>query len=43
MKLAMGLKITALVLMGLVAAFFAFMGIGEMLSGDLSVNAKQVR
>ena len=36
MKLAMGLKITALVLMGLVAAFFAFMGIGEMLSGDLS-------
>lgn len=36
MKLAIGLKIAALVLMALVAAFFAFMGLGEMFGGDLS-------
>ncbi|MBI3152495.1 MAG: hypothetical protein HYZ21_10200 [Chloroflexi bacterium] len=36
MKLSKGLKITALVLMGLAAAFFTFMGVGEMLGGDLS-------
>lgn len=36
MKLATGLKITALVLMALAALFFSFMGVGEMLGGDLS-------
>lgn len=36
MKLSKGLKITALVLMALAAAFFTFMGVGEMLGGDLS-------
>ncbi len=36
MNLAKGLKITALVLMILVAAFFMLMGVGEMLGGDLS-------
>ncbi|MBI5840325.1 MAG: hypothetical protein HZB19_09505 [Chloroflexi bacterium] len=36
MKLAKGLKITALVLMGVAAAFFTFMGIGEMFGGDWS-------
>lgn len=36
MKLAVGLKITALVLMALAALFFSFMGIGEMVGGDLS-------
>ena len=36
MKLAKGLKITALVLMSLLIAFFLFMGIGEMVGGDTS-------
>jgi hypothetical protein len=36
MKLAKGLKITALVLMSLLTAFFLFMGIGEMVGGDFS-------
>lgn len=36
MKLSKGLKIFALVLMALAAAFFTFMGVGEMLGGDLS-------
>lgn len=36
MKISSGLKVTALVLMGLVALLFSFMGIGEMLGGDLS-------
>jgi hypothetical protein len=36
MNLSTGLKISALVLMLLITAFFAFMGIGEMLGGDLS-------
>lgn len=36
MKLPKGLKITALVLMSLLTAFFLLMGIGEMVGGDLS-------
>ncbi|MBL8062822.1 MAG: hypothetical protein JNK32_07385 [Anaerolineales bacterium] len=36
MKLSKGLKIAALALMALAGAFFMFMGVGEMLSGDLS-------
>ncbi|MDO9128228.1 MAG: hypothetical protein Q7U34_00025 [Anaerolineales bacterium] len=34
MKLAKGLKITALVLLGLVTAFLLYMGIGEIAFGD---------
>ena len=33
---ANGLKIAALALMALAALFFSFMGVGEMLGGDLS-------
>lgn len=36
MKLSLSLKITALVFMALAALFFSFMGIGEMVGGDLS-------
>lgn len=36
MKLSNGVKITALALMALAALFFSFMGIGEMIGGDLS-------
>ena len=36
MKLSLSLKITALSLMVLAALFFSFMGIGEMVGGDLS-------
>ncbi len=36
MKLSKGLKITALVLMLLIAVFFMLMGAGEMLGGDVS-------
>lgn len=36
MKTSKGLKIAATALMTLAAAFFMFMGVGEMLGGDLS-------
>ena len=36
MKLSVGLKITALVIMGLLTAFLLLMGLGEMFGGDIS-------